>query len=472
MRRRLLLAAGAGTAALGPLALWAALSGDDHVDGAPGRPRPVPTDLRERDPEATPAARRVYAMLARLENDARRGARSGTIIGHHVELQNERYNASYGDYRGTKQPGYYYRKVRDITGKLPGFVELDLGPGYDAPGWGVGHSRSYSRAWPSCGRTWGYVDDAVDLAVGVWHGLPRPADGSYRPTGTHTDCATGKQVSLPHNGGGPAGLVGFSFHQPYPGSPVKSFARTRRANSPAADDPGWFGRVVTPGTAEHSALLTDLDFLADHLGYLAERGVPVLFRPYHEMNTAARGGFWWAGQDPAHFHRLWRLTHDHLVHRRGLHNLIFVWAPNSWDGGYGKEPGRYYPGGHYVDIVGVDDYSDRPHDPFRGEPWTEVWYRGLERYGKPRIVSESYHVPLNAAQPRTLDRTPWVLWTVWGQGLTWENVSGNEHRNTPADVQRTYNDQKVLTGGSAKAGGFDWASLHPGSSDVTDKPRA
>ncbi|MGW1731648.1 hypothetical protein [Streptomyces sp. NPDC001999] len=34
-------------------------------------PGQVPTDLRERDPEATLAARQVYAMLAGLENSAR-----------------------------------------------------------------------------------------------------------------------------------------------------------------------------------------------------------------------------------------------------------------------------------------------------------------------------------------------------------------------------------------------------------------
>lgn len=127
----------------------------------------VPTDLRERDPEATLAARQVYAMLAGLENSARHGRPSRTVIGQHVELHNERHNPKYGDYRGTKPPGYYYRKARDITGRLPGFVELDLGPGYGQPGWAVGQARPYSDAWPSCRRYWGYVEDAVDLAVGV-----------------------------------------------------------------------------------------------------------------------------------------------------------------------------------------------------------------------------------------------------------------------------------------------------------------
>ncbi|MEU1304218.1 glycoside hydrolase family 26 protein [Streptomyces shenzhenensis] len=438
-----LIGAAAGAALLAPLGVWAR----PGTEGAAGGPRLVPTDLRGRDPAAAPAARRVYALLAGLENDARRGRPSRTVIGQHVELQNERYNARYGDYRGTKQPGYYYRKAHDITGRLPGFVELDLGPGYGQPGWAVGEARSYSAAWPSCRRSWGYVEDAVDLAVGVWAGLPRAADGSYRPSGTHRECASGAEVALPHNGGRPAGLVGFSFHQPYPGSPVKGFPQTLHRNSPGAADPGWFGRVTTEGSPEHRDLLHDLAFLADHLGYLAGRGVPVLLRPYHEMNTAPGRGFWWAGQEPAAFRRLWRLTYDYLVRRRGLHNLIFVWSPNSWDGTYGREPEAYYPGGRYVDVVGVDDYSDTPARPFGEGAWTEVWYRGLEAYHRPRIVAESFHVPLNAAQPQTLARTPWVLWTVWGQALTYDNVLAPRQKNTTADVKRTYGSPSVLTGG-------------------------
>ena len=452
MRGRVqLIGAGVSAAVLAPLAWWAA-----RHEAAGQGPGTVPTDLRDRDPKATSAARRVYALLADLENRARLGEPSRTVIGQHVELQNERYNASYGDYRGLKPPGYYYKKAEAITGRLPGFVELDLGPGYAQPGWAVGESRSYSRSWPSCRRYWGYAEDAVDLAVGVWAGLPRPADGSYRPSGTHTDCgAGGAKISLPHNGGGPAGIVGFSFHQPYPGSEIKGFPQTLNSNSPAAKDPGWITRVVTEGTTEHQALLHDLDYLADHLGYLAGRGVPVLLRPYHEMNTAPGHGFWWAGHDPAVYIRLWRLTYDHLVTRRGLHNLLFVWSPNSWDGSYGRAPHVYYPGGDYVDVVGVDDYSDSPAKPYGSGAWTEVWYRGLERYHRPRIIAESFHVPLNAAQPHTLSRTPWVLWTVWGQALSYDNVSSPRGRNTGADVKRTYGSTSVITASDAT-----WRSLN------------
>jgi mannan endo-1,4-beta-mannosidase len=343
--------------------LLPAIGSDERPRGEARLPQ-IGTDLRTRDPQATPEARRVYGILAGLENDARADRPGRTVIGEHVKLQNERYNRSYGDYQGVKQPGYYYRKAADITGRLPGFLEVDLGPGYGQSGWGVGEPRWYSRAWPSCRPHWGYADDAVDLAVGVWKGLPRPADGGYNASGSHRDCSSGATVTLPHNGGGPAGIVGMSFHEPYPRSGVKGFGQTRCRNSPAASDPDWFRRVVTARTAEHRALLHDLSYLADHLGYLAAQGVPVLLRPYHEMNARGCGsGFWWAAQQPQLFRSLWRTTYDYLVHKRRLHNLVFVWAPSTWDPGHGTEPSAYYPGGAYVDVRVA---YVRCRDPHRG----------------------------------------------------------------------------------------------------------
>jgi mannan endo-1,4-beta-mannosidase len=424
--------------------LLSAIGCSGRPRGEPG-PRLVGTDLRARDSQATPEARQVYRTLAGLENEARAGRPGRTVIGQHAEVQNERYNPSYGDYHGVKQPGYYYLKAADITGHLPGFLEVDLGPGYQQSGWGVGEPRSYSRAWPSCRPYWGYVDDAVDLAVGVWKGLPRPADGGYDTSGAHRDCSSGATVTLPHNGGRPSGIVGMSFHEPYPGSARKGFEWTRCRNSPAAHDPDWFHRVVTGGTTEHEALLDDLSYLADHLGYLAAQGVPVLLRPYHEMNAPDCGSaFWWAAQRPELFRELWRTTYDYLVHVRRLHNLIFVWAPSAWAPGHATEPSPYYPGSAYVDVVGVDDYSETPHRPYPGRAWTDVWYRGLGRYGKPREMAESFYVPLNGAQPRTLTTTPWVLWTVWGQGLTADNA--------PSDVKRTYGSTQVITGSDIPLG--------------------
>ncbi|GAA2273539.1 hypothetical protein GCM10010430_69340 [Kitasatospora cystarginea] len=426
-------------------------------------PELVSTTLTDRDPKAAPNAQAVYQALAGLENAARGGAAGGTVLGQHVEVHNERLNPEYGDQPGLKQPGYYYRKTEELTGRLAGFVEADLGPGYEEPGWAAGDPRSYSTGkWPTCRPGWQYTDDVVDLLQGVWSGLPRPADGSYYTGGAEHNC-DGSTTTLPENGGGPAGIVGMSFHEPYPGSKLKSFSEVQCSGSPAAHDPGWFDRVIDwrDDTPEYQALLGDLSYLADHLAYLADHGVPVLLRPYHEMNaTSCANGFWWADQPPAKFKALWQIMYNYLVGTRGLHNLIFVWSPSAWDGTKGGDPAAYYPGSQYVDMVGVDDYSTTPRTSGRSA-WTSQWYDGLASYRKPRMLAESFYVPVNQAQNDTLSRTPWVVWSVWGQAITADNATEPSRRNSQDDLTASFRAPLAITGGGRAQGStFDWRKLH------------
>lgn len=421
---------------------------------------PVATALTARDPDASPNAQAVYRELATLENDARAGRPGGTVIGEHIEAQNELYNAQYGDYPGLKTVGYYYQKAADISGKLPGFVEGDLGPGYDQPGWATGDPRWYDRSdWPGCRPGWTYTDEVTDLLAAVWDGHPSGDAGIFGGSGTDRNC-DGSVTVLPDNGGGPAGIVGMSFHEPYPGAPVKSYSGTGCEDSPEAKDPDWFSQVVDyqDNTPQYRALLSDLSYLADHLDYFAAHDIPVLFRPYHEMNTIGCGNsFWWAGQSPSEYQGLWRITYNYLVNTRHLHNLIFVWAPLAWNGKVAGNPAAYYPGSRYVDVVAVDDYTDSPNAPGGDGYWTNDWYRALAGYDKPRMMAENDYVPISSAQPYTLLASPWVIWSTWGDAIT-----GPPERNSTADVKRTYDARAgVITGGgSAQGSSFDWQALH------------
>ncbi|MCT9083806.1 glycoside hydrolase family 26 protein [Streptomyces fulvoviolaceus] len=418
--------------------------------------------LTGRDPAASGNAQSVYSHLVSMENAARSGSSPMTIIGQHIETQQELYNASYGDTGGTTFSGYYYRKARDITGKLSGFIEIDLGPGYGATGWGTYGDRSYNQplGLPTGLRSWQYTDDAVDLACGVWKGLPRAADGTYNPDGTMVRL-DGTTASLT-NGGAASGIVGMSFHQPYPGSSVKSWSRVLTQvegehpggyeSYPVATlstDQAWFDRVLDweSDTDEYRALLADLGFLAATLSYFAAWDVPVLLRPYHEMNG---DWFWWGGKTAASYKKLWRITYDYLVRTKGLHNLIFVWSPNGWKAPGSGVPWDYYPGADLVDVVAVDDYYPGYSD------FTNVYYTGLVDYAKPRMLAETYNVPITAAGSNALTPSPWVIWSTWGTALT-------RGTNTNADVKATYyaTDQ-VYTGGSGTGFGqnFAWGSIH------------
>ena len=96
--------------------------------------------------------------------------------------------------------------------------------------------------------------------------------------------------------------------------------------------------------------MKQLDTLAAGLTELKDAGVVVLWRPFHEMNG---NWFWWGGKDPAAFQKVWRHMFDYFTKTKGLDNLLWVYGPN-----HGEKVAAYYPGDRFVDVVGLDAYTD------------------------------------------------------------------------------------------------------------------
>jgi mannan endo-1,4-beta-mannosidase len=353
-------------------------------------------------PAPSAQAQKVYNLLVDLENNSRNGVSKQTIMGQHCEAHKESY------------AGEYWVKVGDISGRRPGFVEFDFGPG--------NYTSSYSAP---------YVDYAVGFA------RDRFIYGE--------------------------GIVGFSFHMSYPGASAKSWENNFRQSWM---DFNWMGRVINwqANTSEYQALLRDLSFAADKLATLQQQGVPVLFRPFHEMNKKGSASpFWWANHDPSQYRQLWNIMHDYLVKTRGLKNLLFVWSPYEWDGTYGGDPWNYYPGADRVDVVAVDIYHGNPYHP-------ASFYDGLKGYNKPRMLAETDKLPVRWGDSRygtvsDIDAHPWVLWSVWGDSLLYNlgstspndwNVSSNY--KAIKDTYGYYSSYwRVLTGGGNPT--YNWAGL-------------
>jgi mannan endo-1,4-beta-mannosidase len=108
--------------------------------------------------------------------------------------------------------------------------------------------------------------------------------------------------------------------------------------------------LLDPNTEAHTNWMHELDLVADGLNELKTNGVVVLWRPFHEMNG---DWFWWDGKDPETFKKLWRQMFDYFTQTRKLDNLLWVYGPN-----HGRNTAVYYPGDQYVDIVGLDAYTD------------------------------------------------------------------------------------------------------------------
>jgi len=148
------------------------------------------------------------------------------------------------------------------------------------------------------------------------------------------------------------GLVTMSWHER---NPVEVCQRgeyyecTKKAMSAAT-----LHAVLTNGTPEHKLWLKDVDAMARTLRELRDRGVVVLFRPYHEMNG---GWFWWGKQ--AEFPQLWDALYDELAVRQKLDNLIWVWSPDR----EAPDAKNFFPIRHKPDIVGTDMYENDPNTP-------------------------------------------------------------------------------------------------------------
>lgn len=139
-------------------------------------------------------------------------------------------------------------------------------------------------------------------------------------------------------------------------------------------------RVKVPYSQHEFADATQLfdaqvDQLADFVKQLRTPDgqlLPLLVRPFHEMNHPSAGveAHWWAGRDPAQFAWVFRRFVDGLRLRHGLNNLLFVYAPSGRHLFAPSEPdptlayARYWPEEdaplsthhRYVDVAAFDHY--------------------------------------------------------------------------------------------------------------------
>lgn len=183
-----------------------------------------------------------------------------------------------------------------------------------------------------------------------------------------------------------------------------------------------FDAILDPGSLLHTRWQAQVDVAAALLGRLQDAGVPVLWRPYHEMNGP---WFWWGGR-PEHLRALWRQLYERLVHYHGLRNLVWVWNPNSaYDSAQPFAP--YFPGHDVVDALAVDTY---------GGHYEREHYDALLALadGRPVGLGEVGDLP----GPEVLDEQPlWSWFMAWAQVVT--------DANKPERIRQVYDDPRVIT---------------------------
>ena len=142
----------------------------------------------------------------------------------------------------------------------------------------------------------------------------------------------------------------------------------------ALTDDQW-KELTTPGTALNERWKSQVDVVAWFLKQLKYADVPVLWRPYHEMNGF---WFWWCGKPGKEgYAKLYRMMYDRLVNFHKLDNLIWVWNANELKDGV-TSYADYYPGDDVVDILATDVYSTG---------FNEENYTKLQKLAKGKLIA-------------------------------------------------------------------------------------
>ena len=141
----------------------------------------------------------------------------------------------------------------------------------------------------------------------------------------------------------------------------------------------------TGSTASLSAIAAGSDdaWIATQAHAIKAFGHRVYLRLAPEMN----GDWYRYSGDPAAYVAAWRHVW-HVFHQAGVSNVTWVWCPNltpadNWD--------SYYPGRAYVDVIGVDSFSNVKYTWQTFQEMFEGFFKhfAASAPGKPQMVVET-----------------------------------------------------------------------------------
>ena len=182
-------------------------------------------------------------------------------------------------------------------------------------------------------------------------------------------------------------------------------------------------------------------FLKNYAATVANSEAPILFRLGNEMN-----GDWCVysahhtSKDTDVYQEFYRYVYS-IFEGAGADNVIWVWNPNgkSFPDFKWNEELCYYPGDHYVDVVGMTSYNTGTY--YEGEQWLEfdqmydeLYERYVNRYDKPLMITEFSSSSVGGSKEawvanmfRHIGKYDRLRVAVWWDGCDWDH-EGNVAR--------------------------------------------
>jgi mannan endo-1,4-beta-mannosidase len=192
--------------------------------------------------------------------------------------------------------------------------------------------------------------------------------------------------------------------------------------------PKEWKELITPGSTLNKRWEEQVDEIAVYLKQLRDAKVPVLWRPYHEMNGV---WFWWGDKKgPDGYQKLYKMMFERFVNHHQLNNLLWVWNANAprdipFDEAFTYK--EFYPGSEFVDVLATDVYNF----DYETKDYNELL--NLSK-GKLIALGECGELPkaeILQAQPQ------WSWFMVWANWI--------KTHNSLQRVKEIYNHPQVLT---------------------------
>ncbi len=183
-------------------------------------------------------------------------------------------------------------------------------------------------------------------------------------------------------------------------------------------------RAVIPDTPEYKALIGDMDHMAGLLKPFCEQGIPILWRPLHEMDGI---WFWWGAKGADAAKKLWRIMYERFTEVHRLTNLIWVWNAAK---------AEFYPGDDVVDIISRDMYPPAHEHTARRQEYLE-----MERItDEPKIVLIGEIGVLPDADALHREHVGWSTYMTWSKDFCL-----TEEYNTDAYLKQLYDSPYAVT---------------------------
>ncbi|MBR4267322.1 MAG: hypothetical protein IKQ46_14825 [Bacteroidales bacterium] len=181
--------------------------------------------------------------------------------------------------------------------------------------------------------------------------------------------------------------------------------------------------LFTEGTEINNRWKSQVDVIAFYLRQLQDEKIPVIFRPYHEMN----GNWFWWGYKEENYRKLYQMLWKRITEYHHINNLLWVFNANELGSPNVKAYEGFYPGDEYVDILATDFYSSG----YKGKDYDLLLALGK---GKPVAIGECGKLPTEDLLKK---QSKWAWFMCWSEFL--------ETANEWSDRYNLYNCDQVIT---------------------------